>query len=231
MLRRLFGFIFLSVLLWGCDPMPLPNITTRLGYQYVPIGEGRYWEYEIEDIRYPVIGDIDTTRFLVREEISKIFSSTVGDTIWQIDRYSKAQLSEDWRLDSLWLVRKTASQVIRTENNVPTVKMVFPVEEGKVWDGNAFNVKDSAGFFMEEVGRPLQIGDVVYKDALRVVQNNQRDTLIQQDFVFEIFAATIGMVLRESRQFRYCNDDDCLGKQIIETGRHFRQQLIEYGEL
>ena len=83
---------------------------------------------------------------------------------------------------------------------------------------------------MERVGLPYRVDSVEYPTTVTVIQSNNRDTLEMQNFVQEIYAQHIGMVLRESRVFRYCSETDCFGQQIIETGRSFRQRLIAYGK-
>ncbi|MEL6539065.1 MAG: hypothetical protein AAFQ98_26850, partial [Bacteroidota bacterium] len=83
--------------------------------------------------------------------------------------------------------------------------------------------------FMENVGFPRP-SDSTFLQTITVIQSNNRDTLEQQNFIEEVFAADIGLVLRQSFQFRYCNEDSCFGQQIVEVGRSYRQVLSDYGQ-
>lgn len=211
----------------GCtDPIsPNPN---RLGYGYWPMDSGQVRTYFITDIDYPLVGEVDTQRYYLQERVGEILRQTDTDTVWALRRYTRTDTTQEWHLDSLWQARKTLTQGIVVENNVPVVKITFPVAEGADWDAHALSARGTKTYFIERLGDTTVIGNATYDPTLRVIQSNNQDVLIMQDFAQEIFADRIGLILRESRQFRYCNEDSCLGQQIIELGRHFRQTLIEH---
>ena len=230
MVRYRILIVGLILLGFACTTTVVDPDFQRVGYTYFPVDSSLYRAYEVVDIAIPLVGEPDTQRFNLLERIGPILNQTTGDTTWQLERYTRADSTQDWRLDSLWQIRKTASHGVVVENNIPRLKLVFPLEEGKRWDGNALALSASDEYFMERVGLPYTLDGQTYETTVTVVQSNLRDTLEQQDFVQEIYAAGIGLILRESRQFRYCNEDSCFGQGIVEFGRSYRQVLLEYGE-
>jgi len=223
-------FLFLGACIGvGCESTTVNPALDRVGYAYFPVDSGWYRDYRVEDIVIPLVGNPDTQRYWLREQVGEVLSVAGQDTTRFLRRFSRTDSTAAWHLDSLWQIRRTATQGIVVENNVPRIKLIFPLAEDAAWDGNALTLEESQTYFMQGVGLPWA-SDTSFSRTVTVIQSDIRDTLEQQNYIEEVFAANVGLILRQSFQFRYCNEDSCFGQQIVEVGRSYRQVLSDYGQ-
>lgn len=217
----------LLLFLASCDSTVDPDLLEP-GYAFFPTEPGSYREYAVVEINYRNTGEIDTLRFLLREETGQP-DTIAGDVIFPLRRLSRADSTVTWELDSVWSFRRTATQAVQTENNQPFVKLVFPVEEGKTWDGNAFNTRDAEQYEMVNLNQGFNQNSLSFARTVTVIQDDLNDPITGQNLRSEIFAENVGLVTRESSILEFCTDPDCLGQQIIEIGRTYQQRLYAYG--
>lgn len=206
-----------------------PNV---LGYHYYPLQVGEYRIYDVQDINFSLLEGGDTSNFQIKEVIHDYYRKLEDDTTYYLYRYSRdSGTDESWKLDSVWTVRKDPKRVIVTESNIPYIKLVFPFQEGLSWDANGLNADDPSFYTISKVGETWQSGDQQYESALTVIEKNNMDTVIQERYSEAVYAPEIGLVYKELRYIDYCATNvECLGQGIIEGGRKYVQQLIDYGK-
>ena len=107
--------------------------------------------------------------------------------------------------------------------------MTFPVLEGKRWDGNAFNIMNEELYTFEETFQYRDIEGENYESTLKIVHQDNPDSIVTTDIRNEIYALNVGLIYKESIILHYCTDNECLGNMIIEKGTDYRQALIGYG--
>jgi hypothetical protein len=134
-MRRIF-ILFLSVLGMSCSE-EMSDISLDQGYDFLPLEIGQFRLYDVEEIVYAVF-EPDTSQYYLKEVIADSLVSGDGTVRYLINRYTGVD-SANLTLDSVWSVRKLENSAVFTENNRDYVKLVFPVEAGKTWDGNAYN--------------------------------------------------------------------------------------------
>ncbi|MEL6535939.1 MAG: hypothetical protein AAFQ98_11030, partial [Bacteroidota bacterium] len=108
--------LFLGALVWvGCETSTISPDFDRVGYAFFPIDSGWYRDFKVEEISIPLVGAPDTLRYWLREQIGEVISIAGEDTTRYLRRYSRSDSTQDWRLDSLWQIRRTATQAIVVE--------------------------------------------------------------------------------------------------------------------
>ena len=111
-----------------------------MGYDYYPLDIGNWWIYEVDSVVYDTKGQSvvkDSIHVMVREEIVDTFSSSVDGLSYKIER-SQLNIDSNWVISDIWWVNKDNEKVLRTEDNLTFIKLVFPTEALVSWDGNAF---------------------------------------------------------------------------------------------
>ena len=132
-----------------------------LGYDFYPIEIGQYRIYDVEEIQYKLVG-FDTSFYQLRETIFDSISTT-DQIVYLIRRDKRASESDQWESDSVWTATATTNYLAISENNVPFVKLTFPVELGKEWNGNVLNSKSEITYYYQFVTEGII--DSVNQDA------------------------------------------------------------------
>ncbi len=200
------------------------------GTSYFPLETGQYREYDIREINYRFDGSIDTATFQLREEVAGNFTNDDGTLTWLLQRFTRPNSNNNWRLDSVWTARRSAFGAIVTENNVAFQRLAFPVQEGLSWNGNAFNTLPNQTYQLVQVNQPFVVNNIRYDSTVTVIQNNLDDPIVGQNIQTEIYARNIGLINKQSIILQFCTEVECLGQGVIEIGRDFQQRLVANGK-
>ncbi|WP_416865812.1 MAG: hypothetical protein ACMVP2_26295 [Imperialibacter sp.] len=229
---RLFKIPTLWVLLiasMGCQEETIVPDTSRLGADFFPMEKGLYWEYEVDLTTYNLLDSMPSHYFL-REVVADTFTDLSGSLSYRLERFSRETANVDWQLDSVWTARLSTTQAVRIENNVPFIKLTFPLAEGKEWNGNALNNRGEETYQVSGLGLALEVGDTTFENTLTILQREVLDTIVFQDVRREYFAKEIGLVKKEFIQLNYCSTEECFGQKIIDSGRKLYMELVAHGK-
>lgn len=222
--------IIALISLVACTESTVDPIDVQRGEEFFPLKIGLYFEYQVEQLEYLISGDAVAEDYFLREEVTESFTSGI-DSVFVMRRFTRASVDDSWEPFNTWQIRKSSQNVTVSEENTPFIKIVFPIQAGNSWDGNAQNGLDEDVYVMDSLYSVYVLNDVQFDSTLTVIQNDNQDFIVEQDRRFEIYGFGIGLVYREEQLLQYCTDDDCLGQQIIETGNVYRQRLMDYGEI
>ena len=214
----------------GCDSNDIDPDPERLGLEFYPLETGLYRDYKIRHIRYSAISKPDTSNYYLREHVLDSVVNMEGGYTYILARYSKDSLNLDWELDSLWKAEKNSKFVRITENNVPYVKLVFPVKEGMSWDGNAYNNEEPKEYAMGHAYQPFQVLDSMYEESVTIMHDSIPDQIVRYILKYEVYGNNVGLIFMEDQDLNYCTWDYCRGQGIIDEGFFYRQELIGYGK-
>ncbi len=198
-----------------------------LGFDFYPLSIGEYRVYDVEEINYLITG-FDTAVYQLREIITDSIR-TNDQTTYLLRRDIRVNELEDWESDSVWTVTKTSNYLAITENNIPFIKITFPVKEGKEWDGNSLNSRAEQIYYYQQVDS-LLIDSLVVEDQIRVVIEDVEENVTGVDLRSEVYIKGIGLAEKNYLTQKRCTSSDCgpdLGEVI--AGRAVRQTLIEIG--
>lgn len=198
----------------------------------MPLQVGEYMIYQVEIINYNPDGTSDTTNYQLKEEV--VDSITVADeTTYKLNRYRRDNETQSWAIDLVWSARINTYQAITIENNIPTIKLSFPVKEDKRWDGNAMNAKEFDEFKMVNVDKIFSVDDQEYPNSLEMFKEDLIDSLqiTSDNYYLEVYNKGRGMIYKLSIDKKYCNPIDCQEPGIILEGKVVEQKLIEFGKV
>lgn len=183
-------FFSLSLALISCKKDP--NFEEiDLGYSYFPNESGKYIDYAVDSVNYGIT--VDTVRFFLRELVAEDFIDAEGQPATRLERYKKFDLSDDWVLTDVWSQRRTTTAAERDEENVRFIRMIFPIEDGKTWDGNSYNTNPAWNYRYSGKDQRYELDDLAWNETVRVNQRNNIN-LVDQEFAFEVYARNIGLV-------------------------------------
>ena len=198
-----------------------------LGLDYYPLKVGQYRIYDVEEIQYLVTG-FDTARFQLRETIFDSIVST-DRTTYLIRRDSRLNAMDNWKSDSIWSVTRAFNYLAITENNIPFIKLTFPVSAGRQWDGNGLNSRSTLTYYYQAIQNPI-IDSLDTDKHIRVIIEDIEENVTGVDLRSEVYAEGIGLVEKDYLTQTKCTSGDC-GADLGEVigGRSLRQTLIEAG--
>ena len=223
-------------MLSGCESEYLTPGSERSGTDFFPIEVGQYRTYTVEEITFSFLEVPDTTRFFLKEVVADSFLNQANVPTYRLERFTRADENMNWHLDSVWTATKDTRRVVVTENNVPFIKLIFPLRTDLQWDGNALNsrlediyeLQPTSDELRHEIESPL---DSLLNNSITVLQESSQDTTLAKIDVLETYAENTGLFYKKTIRLQYCNTDTaCIGQGIIEAGRKFKQTLIEHGK-
>ncbi|MFY0600563.1 MAG: hypothetical protein JXR03_12905 [Cyclobacteriaceae bacterium] len=199
-----------------------------LGYDFYPVNTIYERVYEVMEISYDLFGP-DTTHYQLREFASDSILSDFDATTYVLSRETRLDETSDWELDSLWSLRLHPNYLVIVENNVPFVKLSFPVAEGRSWNGNAFNTRSSVNYSYEELSEWISDSQIIPNELIKVVIADVPANLVSQDQRFEVYSKGLGLIEKNYITRSFCTVNcDSVGQ--VQSGRILYQYLIDYVE-
>lgn len=211
------------ILAWIVTSCSREEISIPTHGDYFPLAIGNYWIYDVDETSYTLLGESQFT-YELRETVTDTLLGS--DTSWLILRERRSAESDDWSADSVYTVRKTSIGVVLTQSNQSFLRLSYPVEVGKKWNGNAFN--GASGENYEYVPVSSTGSSLALEGLIQVTQSNIEQNLVNQDQRFEIYANQVGLVEKNYIRLNFSTSGENLGE--IESGRILKQYLKEYGQ-
>lgn len=196
------GYLLLfCVSLYACSKDMV--ITQDIGYNYFPVKVGKYVVYDVDSILYDRFKH-DTTvyKYQIKEQIDSVITDNSGRSTLKIIRYIKKfsdTLSYDsmpWKLKDVWMANRTETTVEQVEENIRLVKLIFPVRQDKIWNGNAYNFNESIDYQYTDVDVSDKYGNLYFDSTLFVTQINNENAIEKQYYV-EVYARNVGMIYKQ----------------------------------
>jgi len=228
-MNRFFPFVVFSIAIFflsGCSDDLEPDLSD---YQYFPIEKGLYALYTVERKTYGV-SDSSHTFYYLKEVVGDTFRA--GDELkYRVERYTKNNLSDPWpsQPDSVWSEFNSKNNITRVENNIRFIKMTFPLENDKTWDGNAENTLGQELYRVKDFKRTFYVDTMYFPNSVKIVQSDY-ENLIEKNYKVEYYAKHVGLIYKEKRIYEYDQSPSAIGKYIIKTGETYVQKIFAYGK-
>ncbi|MCU0430064.1 MAG: hypothetical protein MUF42_08845 [Cytophagaceae bacterium] len=225
---RYFWMILIPILLFSCKKKKEEVVNDD--YQFYPLQQGSWYIYQVDVTKYQGTPQGKDSSYQLKEVLTEPL--TVNDeTRYQVYRYYRSNETEAWddQPDSVWTVFLRGNQLVRSEDNERFVKLSFPIEVDKSWNGNSMNTKGEEIYRYQNVRRSFKSVSNSFASTVTVMHADE-DDIIQKDKRWEVFAKDIGLVHKEKAMYKYDQSSGNIGKRIINVGEYYKQYLIEYGK-
>jgi hypothetical protein len=197
---------------------PVPN------YQnYFPLHPGAWRIYQVDSLGRPTPqNNVDTLRYQIKEVVDSAFTDGSGKQVYKVLRYRRATESDPWSLIEIVAAGISGNEAIAQEGNFRYVKLVFPVENGRIWNANLYNPNDPSGFYHS---RYTSVNES-YKDSLgntfdstAVVELNKEEIAIYTDYNTERYATGVGLIDMQHDSVTTQAESFWIRKRIVSFGR------------
>lgn len=178
-----------------------------LGKSFVPLEVGHFVTYNVDSTVYDNFADtVFTVSSQIRELVESEFIDNEGRPAVRIARQFRKNNTIDWdnTPTQMTFAVRTDEVYERVVDNLRFIPLVFPVEDDKAWQGNAFiDTQDPAlrdyddwlyRYFNE--GIQQQFSGVTFDNTVSVLQNDFNNAA-QYIYSKEIYAEDVGMIYKE----------------------------------
>jgi len=231
-------FIFITssagLFLVSCQSEDLKPNQIDSGKAYYPVQIGKFWVYKVDTITYKFDGSIQKGTYFRKERISDSLYRQEGALVYRLEISKSLSENGPWNSSSIWNLRQDNDKIIKTEENIPYVKVRFPLKNGAIWDGNVFNIlQDSARIFPFTV-QNLGVSQTFKQEEIASVQVLQKvdSNCVNKSAFFELYLFNIGLAYMRNSFIEYSQDgDDPCSKPIpkIEQGYDNIFTLVSHG--
>lgn len=246
-MRYTFFILFALLCLTSCkDEQTLEDPNIDYGYDYFPLVIGAELTYRVDSIIYDPNESTVTTlnnTVYIKEVVLDTFQDEVGRLSFRIERYEKPKLDTTWTLTDIWSALKTTRQAERFEENLRFIKMVFPVDDGDLWNGIAHldptatypiageqvEVFKSWSSEVIDADQIEQVGDFAF-DQVTTIQLADEENLLERRYGIEKYAEGVGLVFQEIQIYDTQKTDaaEALWEEKAEKGFRMIKTLIDY---
>lgn len=165
---------------------------------------------------------VDTISQQVKFLIVEVDSSNDRQVTYKVERFLRESDTSIWEINDVWSLEKNNDNFISIEENLPFIKLMFPLQSNSSWDGNSrINTDDvrvkvrgeSLDFFkfwrdyqVIALGDTATVGNTFYDDVIEIEQVN-KEILIERRFSTESYAKNIGLISKHLEILDTQNDD------------------------
>jgi hypothetical protein len=197
-LKRTYFILFLSFIaaFAGCrkDADLAP---ADMGYGYFPANIGHWAVYQVDSTSWDDFNDtVYYYNYQIKEVIESAFVDNEGRNTLRIERYKRLTDTNSWIIKDVWFANLTSATAERVEENERFIKLIFPVTEGKVWNGNAFNTLGEEEYTYNDVNIPDTIGNFIFDSSLTVKQFDERNLILYR-YSSEVYAKKVGLIYKK----------------------------------
>jgi hypothetical protein len=219
--RYLFYAILILTLAVSCDKTDIdPAAVVDLGYSYYPNDSGLYKIFEVEEIQYNDFQQtIDTVNYQIMEVIASSFIDLEGREARRVERYRLR--NGTWQKFDVYQSIKTNLRVEEVDDNLRTVKLVFPIDEGIIWNGNAFNNQGDHHYEVLSEIEDTAINSINITSML-TIENLRDENILERHVQIEKYGKNLGLIHRYFVNLNLQKDSGIIRKTWIkEAGQYF----------
>ncbi len=228
-------FLLVLVSVTACNKQVTENVIVPDDTDYFPLSKGAFRIYQIDSISYRDLEqDTITTAYRLKEVLSDTFTDNSGHLAFRIMRYkqypdkSGNYENQPWQFFESTSLKGTNSEIQIVENNQPYLRLVFPLNINKQWNGNAYNTLGIQNYTVNYVDQELKVFNKSVPTA-KVTEKISRTKLSLEE-INRTYARGIGLIHGEywdisTDQIDPLNEVE----KHIKKGRVVKQDLIETG--
>jgi hypothetical protein len=219
---------FIAISIFSCKKETVP-VTAPDSYDYMPVNPGHWVVYDVDSIVHADNdGDtddkVDYYHFQIKEVISSTFIDGQNRPTQRIERYRRANPTEDWQIMNVVTSTVSADRVERVEDNARYIPLAFPINAKIMWNGNAFNQLGEQDYTYDAYHEPLELDNFSFDSTLTVLRSREEDdNFVQKIYSLERYAVHVGRIYKVEQN---------LGKTAghVTSGLDYEETIVEYGD-
>ena len=238
--------IILSILFISCGEDVSLNIDDfDNGSQYHPVGLDRFWTYRIDSLTITNAGtSVSASSSFLRETLVSSFINPDGDTTFILERAFSNSPDGPFSATDRWTLERNDDRLIRVEENLQFVNLLFPIVVGATWNGNLFDDQILSSVSQQQIRiyrdweysilsafDQATVEGVTYDNVVTVQQAEFETALELRRSVAE-YAPNVGLIRREMEIFdTQCIDPACQAQPWLDkamAGFQMTQVLIDH---
>ncbi|MBN3519412.1 hypothetical protein JYB62_05305 [Algoriphagus lutimaris] len=224
-MNKLVPIVFLLVLgLFVSCERQLDENPIELELDFQPLEVGNYWIYNVEETIYYGENDSEDDAYFLQDIINSTYINEANEVVFIVQR-SKSYDQFEWEPLEKYTLLRRGKTLIRTKQNQPVVTLVFPPNDGAIWDSNNYLNAPEDIFEIKII--PVNSSN----KRIQVNQEEADDLITYRDHRYEVFEKGIGLVEDYEEVLTYCSRNDCLGDQLIDGGSKLHLIITEHGKL
>ena len=218
-MKSFFKIVPFVLLFQGCE---IAETTPKTSLTYeIKVGETSI--FKVLDEIYTVTDAPKLSSYFMKENVIEEEIKNTSERIFTVEQYKKMNENDSWKLTSIFKISQTPDKIIRFENSLPVVALLFPVEENSSWNMNSYNTQTTKQLTYKNVGRNYGNTPITYS-----VYENNDSTLIDLKRSYEIYSPEKGLLYREKTMLNYCQSSPaCIGKGEISYGSRLIWKRID----
>jgi len=194
-----------------------------MGLNYFPFNVGHWISYQVDSIYYDdFTSSSDTFHYQEKEVYESIFTDISGHPTMRIERYRKDNDSIGWYIKDIWYANKDNFKSEKVEENVRFVKLIFAVEKGKKWNGNAYNTLGEQTYKYLEIDKPNTFNGLSFDSTLTILQADEQ-IMTSTQYQKEVFARNVGLIYKKYTKLNLKLDGSIL------SGVDYSYTIISWG--
>ena len=231
------GFLLLC-LLYSCTTAEKKQAVSA---NYFPLRVGKVWIYSVEEVTTLRTNCTDngvtssTYEWQVKVTDS-VLNADMGFT-YSIQNSKRLKPTDEWTSFSTWTAQVSSNKIIVNESNTNYVKLLIPVTNELLWNGNLYNNRQELNGLNVDDYKATKVGEpytnpsgLRFDNTVQVIQNEEQSNILYRDSRLEVYASQIGLVYKESYLLNYFANSQlpCYGQKKTQQGIIYKQSLKEY---
>jgi hypothetical protein len=196
---------------------------------WMPLQVGKYVTYRLDSLNYYFYGQLDTiTSYLAKDSVEDSTIDGAGNVAWLVTRYQSDTTGVNWAPSETYTVTPSTQKIEMNEQNLRTIKLAFPVDNGFSWTGNTylsyapyqdyFQFSDDNhlslntwNFTYMDVDNHFTAGATSFDSTITVLQANDSinvpiadpTSFASRTYWWETYAKHVGLVYRHTELWEY----------------------------
>ena len=228
----------------SCQEESIPYVEPDQGKDFYPAIVGKYITYKYDSV---IFDDNGLTKYnlsgFIRETVSEVIEENDNFKKYKIIKYWRPNDSVQWTLTDVESTTIYEDRIVKTEENLPFIKMIFPNEVETKWDGNAmFDESIIVTVYGEEIkpyeyweyevvskNTPLNINGKLFSETLEVIQVDDNTSNRSKRYSTETFAKGIGLIRKEMKIYETQNPQEGQPwENYAQKGYSLVQEVIDH---
>lgn len=206
------------------------NNTTQIDpYQYMPLKVGNSITYNVHEENY-YSGSANPSIKDYQEK--DLITNQIDNNKFLLIRYTRSDANSSWREEKEIILELFPDKLLTTIDNRTYLQMLYPINSSIRWDGNTYNNLDKKQYQYTDFENQIEIGSLTFNTTLKVVEDNNFDyptpDILSLHKTVRQYALGVGVVYEQENNLEYCQEDDCIGEEIVDYGTRKTRTIVNY---